>query len=80
LAGYITKRTTPLSESVALLESMELLAESLHTSRELMNAQEAADFLRISYPEFRRLAPYVPRHPVTERRYVYHRKELLEWC
>jgi len=31
------------------------------------------------YSEFRRLAPYLPRHLVTERRYVYHRKELLEW-
>ena len=66
-------------EVVALLERAEQLAESLHTSRELMNAQEAADFLRMPYSEFRRLAPYLPRHPVTERRYVYHRRELLEW-
>jgi hypothetical protein len=44
-----------------------------------MNAKEAADFLRMPYSEFRRLAPHLPRHPVTERRYVYHRKELLEW-
>ena len=79
MAGDTTKRTTPLSESVALLDSIELLAESLRTSRELMNANEAADFLRVPYSEFRRLAPYLPRHPVTERRYVYHRKELLEW-
>jgi hypothetical protein len=79
MAGDITKRTTPLSESVALLDSIELLAESLRTSRELMNAQEAADFLRMPYSEFRRLAPYLPRHPVTERRYIYHRNELLEW-
>jgi hypothetical protein len=61
------------------LDSIELLAESLHTSRELMDAKEAAEFLRMPYSEFRRLAPYLPRHPVTERRYVYHRKELLEW-
>jgi hypothetical protein len=79
MAGDMTKRTTPLPESVALLDSIELLAESLRTSRELMNANEAADFLRMPYSEFRRLAPYLPRHPVTERRYVYHRKELLEW-
>jgi hypothetical protein len=79
LAGEITKRAIPLSESVALLDSIELLAESLRTSRELMDAKEAADFLRMPYSEFRRLAPYLPRHLVTERRYVYHRKELLEW-
>jgi hypothetical protein len=68
-----------LSEAVALLSRSEQLTESLYTSRELMNAKEAAEFLRIPYSEFRRLAPYLPRHPVTERRYVYHRKELLEW-
>jgi len=58
---------------------MEQLPASLRTSRELMNAKEAADFLRMPYSEFRRLAPYLPRHQVTERRYVYHRKELLGW-
>jgi TFIIF-interacting CTD phosphatase-like protein len=79
MAEETTKRGTPLSESVALLNSTKLHAESVRTSRELMNAQEAAEFLRIPYSEFRRLAPYLPRHPVTERRYVYHRKELLEW-
>jgi hypothetical protein len=78
MTGDTTKRATPLSEE-ALLDSIELLAESLHTSRELMDAKEAAEFLRMPYSEFRRLAPYLPRHPVTERRYVYHRKELLEW-
>jgi hypothetical protein len=78
MTGDTTKRATPLSEE-ALLDSIELLAESLRTSRELMNAEEAAEFLRMPYSEFRRLAPYLPRHPVTERRYVYHRKELLDW-
>jgi hypothetical protein len=68
-----------VSEEAALLERIEQLAESLHTSRELMNAKEAADFLRMPFSEFRRLAPHLPRHPLTERRYVYHRKELLEW-
>jgi hypothetical protein len=63
----------------ALLERVEQLTQSPHTSRELMNAKEAADFLRMPYSEFRRLAPYLPRPPVTERRYLYHRKELLEW-
>ena len=67
------------SRSSLLPESAEQLTDFLHTSRELMNAREAADFLRMPYSEFRRLAPYLPRHPVTERRYLYHRKELLEW-
>ena len=79
MAGDTTKRTTPLSEAEPLLESIDQLTASLHTSRELMNAKETADFLRMPYSEFRRLAPYLPRHRVTERRYVYHRKELLEW-
>jgi len=68
-----------VSEVVVLLERVEQLAESLPTSRELMSAKEAAMFPRIPYSEFRRLAPYLPRYPVTERRYVYHRQELLEW-
>ena len=82
MAGDTTKRTTPLPGAVPLMESIEqpeLPTASLHTSRELMNAKEAADFLRMPYSEFRRLAPYLPRHLVTERRYVYHRKELLDW-
>jgi hypothetical protein len=32
-----------MSEVVALLERAEQLTKSLHTSRELMNAEEAAD-------------------------------------
>ena len=79
MAGDTTKRTTPLPGAVPLMESIEQPTESLPTYRELMDAKEAADFLRMPYSEFRRLAPYLPRHPVTERRYVYHRKELLEW-
>jgi len=68
MAGDTTKPTTPLSEAVALMEDIEQLTASLHTSRELMNAKEAAEFLRMPYSEFRRLAPYLPRHLVTERR------------
>ncbi len=70
---------TPVSELMALLERVEELIESLPTSRELMNAKEAADFLRLPYTEFKRLAPTLPRHAVTERRYVYSRRELLKW-
>ena len=39
----------------------------------------AADFLRISESEFKRMAPGLPRHAVTERRYIYLRSELLAW-
>jgi len=44
-----------------------------------MNAEEAADFLRIPYDNFRRMASDLPRHRISERRYVYVRGELLEW-
>lgn len=47
--------------------------------REVMNAREAADFLRLPHSEFRRIAPTLPRHRLTERRFVYYRGELLDW-
>jgi hypothetical protein len=57
-----------VSEVVALLQRVEQFAEPLHKCRDLMNAKEAADFLRMPYGEFRRLAPYLPRRRVTESR------------
>jgi hypothetical protein len=45
----------------------------------VMDAKEAADFMRISESEFKRMAPGLPRHAVTERRYIYPRSELLTW-
>lgn len=47
--------------------------------RELMNAREAAEFIRMPYQRFRQIAPLLPRYPISERRYVYRRSELLEW-
>jgi hypothetical protein len=44
-----------------------------------MDAKQAADFLRISESEFKRMAPGLPRHAVTQRRYIYLRRELLAW-
>ena len=44
-----------------------------------MDAKQAADFLRIIDSEFKRMAPELPRHAVTERRYIYLRSELLAW-
>jgi hypothetical protein len=64
---------------VAILDKVERAAEALSSSREVMDAKQAADFLRISESEFKRMAPGLPRHAVTERRYIYLRSELLAW-
>jgi hypothetical protein len=63
----------------ANLEKVERVAEVLASSREVMDAKQAADFLRISESEFKRMAPGLPRHAVTERRFIYLRSELLAW-
>ena len=63
----------------AILEKVERAAEALSSGREVMDAKQAADFLRISESEFKRMAPGLPRHAVTERRYIYLRSELLAW-
>jgi hypothetical protein len=63
----------------AILEKVERAAEALSSGREVMDARQAADFLRISQSEFKRMAPRLPRHAVTERRYIYLRSELLAW-
>ena len=48
--------------------------------REVMNAEEAADFLRLSPTAFRRLAPALPRCQIYERSgYRYLRSDLLTW-
>ena len=63
----------------AILEKVERAAKALSSGREVMDAKQAADFLRISESEFKRMAPGLPRHAVTERRYIYLRSELLAW-
>jgi hypothetical protein len=45
----------------------------------LLASKQAADFLRISESEFKRMAPRLPRHAVTEWRYIYLRSKLLAW-
>ena len=65
----------------------ELLAERIAAEgarlpydREVMNAEEAADFLRLSPTAFRRLAPALPRCQIYERSgYRYLRSDLLAW-
>ena len=45
-----------------------------------MNAEEAADFLRLSPTAFRKLAPALPRCQIYERSgYRYLRGDLLAW-
>jgi hypothetical protein len=63
----------------AILEKVERAAEALFSGKEVMNAKEAAAFLRISESELKRMAPGLPRHAATERRYIYLRSELLAW-
>jgi hypothetical protein len=65
----------------------ELLAERIAADaarspyeREVMNTEEAADFLRLSPTAFRRLAPSLPRCQIYERSgYRYLRSDLLTW-
>jgi hypothetical protein len=63
----------------AILDKVERAAEVLSSGREVMDAKQAADYLRISESEFKRMAPGLPRHAVTERRFIYLRSELLAW-
>ena len=64
-----------------LLEAaiLEQVAGALASGREVMDAKQAADFLRISESGFKRMASRLPRNAVTERRYIYLRSELLAW-
>ena len=48
-------------------------------AKEIMDSKEAAKFLRLPYSSFREIAPMLPRHAVTPQRFVYLRRELLEW-
>jgi hypothetical protein len=65
----------------------ELIAERIAAEtrrspydREVMNAEEAADFLRLSPTAFRKLAPSLPRCQIYERSgYRYLRSDLLAW-
>ena len=67
--------------AAAVLEKLEDLVEDAARSREIMDAKEAAEFLRLSPSEFRKLAAagVIPRHPVNGKSYRYLRGELLEW-
>jgi hypothetical protein len=68
-----------LAQWIAAAVAEKLEGPDSRAGREVMNSEEAADFLRMSLAEFRRRAPTLPRHQITESRYVYLRSELLEW-
>ena len=74
------REVTAAEIATVIAERLEEHAEQLRSSRELMDAKEAAEFLRLPYSEFKRIAPSLPRHPLTARRYVYYRSELLGWA
>ena len=71
----------PASSLEALLaERIAAGATRSPYDREVMNAEEAADFLRHSPTAFRRLAPALPRYQIYERSgYRYLRSDLLTW-
>jgi hypothetical protein len=48
-------------------------------AREVMDAKEAAELLRLPYSSFREISPTLPRHALTPQRFVYLRRELLVW-
>src|SRR5215213_5666481 len=68
--------------SLAELRAEQIAAEAARApyDREVMNAEEAADFLRLSPTAFRRLAPALPRCQIYERSgYRYLKSDLLAW-
>jgi hypothetical protein len=71
----------PLAAEVGrvLGEKLEDLPRVEEACREVMNAGDAAEFLSMNRPDFNKLAPSLPRHQLSEARFVYLRSELLEW-
>jgi hypothetical protein len=44
-----------------------------------LSAEEAAEYTRIPYPSFRKIAKRIPRRRYGEQSFVYHRDELDAW-
>ena len=63
----------------AILERVRELAERLAQEREVMSPQEAADFLRMPYHSFKKIAPTIKRVPASSQRFVYLREDLVAW-
>jgi hypothetical protein len=69
---------THKAKSSAVFETAAVARHEV--SREVMNAKEAAEFLRLSPDAFRKLAPSLPRYRIYERDgYRYLRSDLLVW-
>ena len=62
-----------------LVATLDRLASQMAEQRAWMDSKEAAEFLGLPLDEFRRLAPTLPRHKISERRYRYYAPELTEW-
>lgn len=77
--GGGTVNDTDATHESELLERLQRLVKETEYEREVLDAKQAADFLRMPEAEFRRLAPSLPRHRISERRYVYLKRELLDW-
>ena len=74
-----TKDSLDAIVEAVMLEKIEEIAEVLRESKEVMDSEEARIFMRQSSDQWKRLAPRLPRHNISERRYLYVRSELLEW-
>jgi hypothetical protein len=78
VADRIAGEATRIAEE--RIRTMFPLAEQEPSeAKEVMDAREAAEFLRLPYSSFREIAPTLPRHAVTPSRFVYLRGELLGW-
>ena len=76
------QHAVPASSSLEALLAERIAAEAVRApyDREVMNAEEAADYLRLSPTAFRKLAPALPRCQIYERSgYRYLRSDLLAW-
>lgn len=68
-----------LNELRDLVERATVLVEALGSRDRWMTAREAAEYLSLSYNQFRALAPSVPRHRVGYKGYRYYQPEQREW-
>ena len=69
-----------------LTAAIEKLADAMAEGRAWMGPRKAAEFLDMDYPEFKKIAPRLPRHPIPReegpgpaRRYRYYAPELTDW-
>ena len=73
------KSTGSLEELRVLVEKAPALVDALGLSDRWLDAREAAEYLGLTYDQFRAYAPSMPRHNIGERSYRYYQPELREW-